>query len=433
MTSQNYVSAVLGSGVDLGKAGTFSVDITHARSKVTDDAVFQSGNAWRFSYTKVFEDAGTQLNFVGYRFADKAFLSISEFLDARFYGGKRFGNSKEQYQVSASRFFPDSALNASISYDHQTYWDRDATERYSLMVSRGFRFMDKELVTSLSLWRNRYWGVSDDGAFLSLSLPFGTSGRLNSSVSWDERRPVYQTGWSDRLGDRGYWQLNTGYGERNRGYVNGYMNYDSDMATLTASASEERAWRTMSVSARGGMTLTAEGGGLHRVHTEQSPRLIVDTGGISGIPVRGYGRPVRSGVFGTAVLTDISPFVPSHAIIDSENLPQEAEVVTSSVKATLTEGAIGFRRLEIRLGSKGMAVIRLPDGSNPLFGATVYDGAGHEAGIVTDDGNVYLSGMKGGDVLTVQQLGGVLCEIALPGEFPENMLENVLFLPCRPS
>ncbi|VTR52018.1 Outer membrane usher protein papC precursor [Serratia fonticola] len=44
----------------------------------------------------------------------------------------------------------------------------------------------------------------------------------------------------------------------------------------------------------------------------------------------------------------------------------------SVVQATLTEGAIGYRRFDVIAGEKAMAVIRLADGTMPPFGG---DGA----------------------------------------------------------
>ncbi|MFP1497772.1 FimD/PapC C-terminal domain-containing protein [Escherichia coli] len=44
-----------------------------------------------------------------------------------------------------------------------------------------------------------------------------------------------------------------------------------------------------------------------------------------------------------------------------------------------------------------MAVLRLQDGSYPPFGAEVKNDNAQNVGLVDDDGNVYLAGVKPGD------------------------------------
>ncbi|WP_431225679.1 FimD/PapC C-terminal domain-containing protein [Serratia sp. L9] len=76
-----------------------------------------------------------------------------------------------------------------------------------------------------------------------------------------------------------------------------------------------------------------------------------------------------------------------------------------------------------------MAVIRLADGSVPPFGATVLNAKKQETGMVTDAGNVYLSGLKGGETMTVHWNNQEQCRITLPQELPAGLIANLL-LPC---
>ncbi|MNE96079.1 Outer membrane usher protein PapC precursor [compost metagenome] len=100
------------------------------------------------------------------------------------------------------------------------------------------------------------------------------------------------------------------------------------------------------------------------------------------------------------------------------------------VQATLTEGAIGYRKFDVIAGEKAMAVITLADGSTPPFGATVMNANKQETGIVNDGGNVYLSGLQAGDRMTVHWSGAAQCTISLPKMLPDSTLSNLL-LPCQ--
>ncbi|ETJ45520.1 Outer membrane usher protein papC, partial [human gut metagenome] len=79
------------------------------------------------------------------------------------------------------------------------------------------------------------------------------------------------------------------------------------------------------------------------------------------------------------------------------NLPENAEATKSVVQATLTEGAIGYRKFAVISGEKAMAVLRLQDGSHPPFGAEVKNDNQQQVGLVDDEGNVYLAGVKPGE------------------------------------
>lgn len=108
---------------------------------------------------------------------------------------------------------------------------------------------------------------------------------------------------------------------------------------------------------------------------------------------------------GKVVVADVNSYYRNKASIDLDKLGEGAEAVKSVVQATLTEGAIGYRRFEVIAGEKAMAVIKLADGSEPPFGATVRNARQQETGIVNDGGSIYLSGIKAGESMTVHWEG----------------------------
>ena len=113
-------------------------------------------------------------------------------------------------------------------------------------------------------------------------------------------------------------------------------------------------------------------------------------------------------------------------------MPDTAEVMNPMVQATLTEGAIGYRKLRVLAGQKGMALIRKSDGSSPPFGSVVHNGDNFETGIVGDDGSVYLSGIRAGESMTVKWGDAGSCTVRMPDALPK-MRETELFLPCTGS
>ena len=56
---------------------------------------------------------------------------------------------------------------------------------------------------------------------------------------------------------------------------------------------------------------------------------------------------------------DVNNYYRNQAYIDLNKLPENAEATQSVVQATLTEGAIGYRKFAVISGQKAMAVLRL--------------------------------------------------------------------------
>jgi len=160
--------------------------------------------------------------------------------------------------------------------------------------------------------------------------------------------------------------------------------------------------------------------------------LLIDTNGVSGVPVRGYGSTSRSNRFGKAVVAEVNSYYRNKVSIDLNQLSDSAEAITSVVQATLPEGAIGSRRFDVIAGEKAMAKIRLADGSEPPFGATVLNLRNQETGIVNDGGSVYLSGINAGETMKVSWAGHVQCEVKMPASLPADLLMNNLLLRCEP-
>ncbi|RJK69040.1 PapC/FimD family outer membrane usher protein [Serratia marcescens] len=427
----DYNAAALGIGRDLLLLGALSFDVTQSRAKLPYNGETLSGGSYRLSYSKSFDELDSQVTFAGYRFSEQNFMSMGEYLDARQYG-QRFGNSKEMYTITYNQQLRDIGLSAYLNVSHQTYWDRPANDRYSLTMSRYFDLGDyKNLSLSLSAYRNRYNESNDDGMYLSLSVPWGNGATLSYNSTFNRNDNTHRVGYYDRLDDRSNYQISAG-GSRSGANLSGYYNRDGDLARMSANASyQQDRYSAFGLSAQGGMTLTAKGGALHRSNMAGGTRLLLDTEGVAGVPVRGYGSAVATNRWGKAVVTDVNSYYRNKASIDLDKLGDNAEATTSVVQATLTEGAIGYRKFAVIAGEKAMAVIKLADGSEPPFGATVLNARKQETGIVNDGGSVYLSGINAGERMTVRWNGAEQCEVQMPTPLPAEMLTTNLLLPCR--
>ncbi len=108
----------------MNQFGALSVNIARSFSQLDHDS--PSGNSYSINYSKTFDDYDMDLTFAGYRFTDRKFYTMSQYLDLR--NNKFIDNEKERYQISLSKRLGE--FNINLNYQLQQYWDRGQTHQY---------------------------------------------------------------------------------------------------------------------------------------------------------------------------------------------------------------------------------------------------------------------------------------------------------------
>ncbi|KAE9776844.1 fimbria/pilus outer membrane usher protein [Escherichia coli] len=434
----DYNALAVGLGRDLNEFGTVSADVTQSVARIPGENTKQ-GKAWRLSYSKRFDDVNTDITFAGYRFSERNYMTMDQYLNAR-YRNDFTGREKELYTVTLNKNFEDWKTSVNLQYSHQTYWDRRTSDYYTLSVNRYFdAFGFKNVSASLTASRSRYSrnGVSssgdnyNDSVFLRLSVPWGT-GTVSYSGNVSNGRYINTVGYSDTVnGGLDSYSLNTGVNTGNgqplQSQISANYNHSSPLANLLANFSAvANGYTSFGISASGGATITAKGAALHAGGMNGGTRLLVDTDGVGGVPVDG-GR-VSTNRWGIGVVTDVSSYYRNTTSVDLNKLPDDMEATRSVVESVLTEGAIGYREFEVLKGARLFAVLRLADNSHPPFGASVTNAKGRELGMVADSGLAWLSGVNPGETLNVGWDGRTQCVVDIPKKTDPA---QQLLLPCR--
>nr|CDS55874.1 putative outer membrane usher protein YfcU [Serratia symbiotica] len=371
MLAADYNTAAVGVGRDLLSLGALSFDVTCSRGTLPQQGML-SGRAFHLSYSKRFDEYDSQVTIADYRFPDRNYLSMGQYLDTRYHGNNH-GSSKEIFTVTFNKQFPDMGISSYINYSHRTYWDLPANDSYNLSLSRYFNVGRVSNVSiNLSAYRNLYNNHIDDSLLLSLSVPWGNTGSLtydghyNRSGSSNSNGSSNMVGYSDRIDDNNSYNVKSGVAQQGRGTASGYFTHDGDMAQLIANASYESGqYSSVGLGLQGGITATLQGAVMHRINALGGTRIMVDTDGVNDVPIRGYGGISHSNRFGKAVSSDVNSYYRNSLSVDINALPDNVDATRSVVQATLTEGAVGYRRFGVISGEKAMATIRLTDGSAP--------------------------------------------------------------------
>lgn len=426
----DYNALSAGIGRDLFILGALAFDITQSRASLPSEGTL-SGTSYRVSYSKTFDEYDSQVTFAGYRFSERDFMSMSEYLDTR-YGSGTSHSPKEKYTVSFNKRFRDLGLSTYLNYSHQTYWNSADNDRLSLSLSR---YIDigpfKNMSVSLTAYRSEYYSLKDDGAYISLSLPIGNGTSLSYGATINRTDNTHRVSYYGRVDEHNSFQVSSGL-SRSGPTAYGYYTWQGDSAQVQANASyQSGSYSALGMNLTGGLTMTTEGGAAHRSNARGGSRVLVDTAGVSGVPIKGFGASVKTNRFGKAVIADVNSYYRNPIRIDVDKLDDNADVTRSVSQATLTEGAIGYRQFDVIAGGKAMAFIRKADGTFPPFGASVVNDKNQETGVVNDEGSVWLSGIQPDGKMIVKWDGKARCVVHLPGVLPD-VLENLL-LTCAPE
>ncbi|MEG6138964.1 fimbria/pilus outer membrane usher protein [Enterobacter kobei] len=429
--SKSYKALTSGIGRDLLVLGALSFDITKSKAMLKESDTGISGESYRLSYSKRFEEISSQVTFAGYRFSEENYMSLSEYLSSLEYGNRYLNNSKELYTVTVSKFFNDIDVSSYINYSHQTYWDKPEQDRYNLSVSKTFDvYKWKNINFSASLYRNAYGSDKDDGAYVSFSVPWGNGATVsyNSSIADNSRSDFVS--YLDKLDNNDYIQVTSG--RANHNVSNGiYYTKNASAASFRASVNHASgSYTSASLNIQGGATLTNEGAALHKVNVPGSTRIMVDTSGVSGVPIKSMGNVSKSNFLGKAVLADLNSYYRTSTSVDLNNLDDDVDVMDSIVKKTFTDGAIGFTKYDVVKGAKALASIRMPDGKAPPFGSVVYNDKNQRIGLVDGEGDAYLSGLNLDNNYHVSWDSGK-CIFKTPKELNHLEIDRLL-LPCMP-
>lgn len=432
----DYQSFALGIAQNMGALGAVSADITRSDVRLPH-AQNQSGYSYRINYAKTFDKTGSTLAFVGYRFSDRNYLSMPEYLERRAINGGDAWHEKQSYTITYSQSIPVLNMSAALSVSRLNYWNAESNNNYMLSLNKVFSLGNiRGISSSVSLARNQYTGGgSQNQVYATFSIPWGDFRQVSYSIQKDNRGGMQQNvNYSDFHNPDTTWNISAGhsrYDSGNNSSFSGSIQSRLPWGQAAADATlQPGQYRSLGLSWFGSVTTTSHGAAFSQSMAGNEPRMMIDTGDVSGVPVNGNSGLTNH--FGLAVVSAGSSYRRSDISVDVADLPEDVEISDSVISQVLTEGAVGYRRVDASQGEQILGHIRLADGNSPPFGAHVTSGrSGKTAGIVGDDGLAYLTGISSEDrlALDVSWHGRMQCRLTLSEKM--TLGQGPLLLPCR--
>ncbi|HGY3715386.1 TPA: fimbria/pilus outer membrane usher protein [Citrobacter gillenii] len=413
--SQHYQSLLSGLGKNFGDFGAVSVDATQAWS-TQKDLEKESGQSWRIRYSKNILETGTNIAIAGYRYSTSGFYTLPEVLDTwrddewRNNANRRRNRAEFQLNQNIGEDLGTLSLNA-ISED---YWNSDQQMR---SIGVGYSNNWAGVTYNLNYSYNRNTTDSDnsdkiyaeDQIFsLSINIPLDrwlsnsyASYNLNTSKRGDTIHTVGLNGSAleDRNLNWNIQQSETNHGEGNGGYAS--LDYQGTYARVNTAYSYDHDQKRVNYGIEGGMVAHAHGVTLSQALGETS--ALVEAPGAGGVTVSNQ-TGVRTDFRGYTLVPYVTPYRESAVSLDTETLPDGADVALTSQTITPTRGAIVRAHFDTRVGKRVLMTLTRSNGETVPFGAMVsgVDATMVSTSIVGDSGQVYLSGMADSGTLTTK-------------------------------
>ncbi|MGF7481241.1 fimbria/pilus outer membrane usher protein [Providencia sp. SP181] len=433
--NNNYQAVNLGIGQNMNVFGAISLDITRTHANL-DHFGSYSGNSYRLNYSKRFESTNSQVTFAGYKFSEKEFLTMPQYIDAA-NGVLDFRRDKNVYTASFNQYISPLDLTVYFNASHHQFWSSESTTNFGMSLSKLFSVGQlKNISGTLSLNKIKYEETDDNQIYLSFSIPLENGG----SVSYDAQYADNDHNFGQSVAyyspneQNNYWSMRVGGDQHELGRaepnISGSYQRSSPYGVLNVNATENvNSYRAFGGSWYGSMTATKYGAAMHRNGTNNEPRVMIDSDNVAGISIDN-GESVTNR-FGIGVATSLNSFSNSDVYIDMNTLPDDVDVNDNIIGKTLTEGSIGYQKIKANQGKRILAVIRLSNGNYPPLGTSVIEvNTSREVGIIADSGVAYLTGIDPDESYIVKWASGTnQCRLNLPNMTEKN--QGKVLIPCQ--
>lgn len=404
----------IGVAKNLGILGALSLDVTQAWSRLQNDAK-SDGQSWRVRYNKNLADSKTNILIAGYRYSTAGYYSLSEVLDS--YDGKgRLSNyqadrRRNRTELSLNQGLWEGAGSLSVSFINQDYWGAKSGTT-SLGVSYNNNWKNISYGLAYRVDRNTYsydkkekTYTNDNVISLNISVPFDWKrSRVysNYNMSTSNGRTNHNAGLSGTVLDNKLsWAVQQGYqtpDNTSSGGVN--SSYSGSYGIVNGGYNYTRNQRSINYGVDGALIGHENGITLSQSLGETS--VLVETPQAAGISLANQ-TGVSTDYRGYTVIPYVMPYRLNTVRLQTESLPDDIELLTTTQNVVPTRGAVVRARFSVDKGQRVLMTLTRPNGPVP-FGATVINEQKHSNNltIVGDRGEVFLTGLSGAGKLHVQ-------------------------------
>lgn len=411
--SRHYQATSAGLGGLLGEYGALSSSITQATSQYHHQQPVK-GQAWEVRYNKTLQASDTSFSLVNSQYSTNGFSTLSDVLQSYRQSGS--GDNRDKIDENSRSRDLRNQISAVIGQSLGKFgylnlnWSRQVYRgpipaknslgiHYNLNVGNSF--------WALSWVQNANENKNDRILSLSVSIPLGghhdtyASYRMTSSNgSNDHEIGMYGQAFDSRLS----WSVRQAehYGQPNSGHNSGSLRlgWQGSYGNIAGNYYYTPSIRQLSADVSGGAI-------IHRHGLTLGPQIngtsvLVEVPGVGGVTTT-EDRRLKTDFRGYSIVSGLSPYQEHDIVLETADLPPDAEVAKTDTKVLPTEGAIVRASFSPQIGAKALMTITRANGQTIPFGAMAsLVNQSANAAIVDEGGKAYLTGLPETGQLLVQ-------------------------------
>ena len=410
--SEDYAATSLGVGHGFGDWGSISVDVTQAKTQLRNGSR-DSGQSYRFQYSKDIATTGTSFTLAGYRYSTSGYYDFQEANEIdpdNFNNWRGAYNKRSKAQVNISQSLGDYG-NFYVNGYQQDFWGHKGYER---TVSAGYNTSYNGVTYGLDYSFTQapvYEGRDSKDQQLSfyVQVPLdevmpNSWARYNLSTSKQSNTVQDVSLSGTALPDNNLsYNVQQGYATRGVGASGSAdANYKGTYGEAKAGFNYDRTSQQVNYGMEGGVVVHPYGVTFSQQQGETM--ALVRAPGASDVKVQNN-TGVSTDWRGYAVVPYISTYRKNRIALDSETLPDDIDLQTNAKTVIPTKGAIVLADFQTRVGSRVLLTLTYLGKPVP-FGAsaTVVENTttSPNTGIIGLEGELYLSGVPEQGELQVQ-------------------------------
>lgn len=427
--SAHYQSQAVGVGKNFGNFGAFSVDVTRARALIKK-MKSSKGQSWRVRYSKDFSRSGTNFSIASYRYNSKGFYTLEDTLDSWTSADDWTAPDQRRARTEATidQSLGDNFGTVTLSLVKETYWNQ---QQGMTSIAASYNNSWHGISYSVSYSLNKNTATNDDESdsngndnvlSLNVSVPLDhwlhntwANYNLNSGKSGTtQNMGLNGTALADNSLNWNIQQGLSSTGSGNSTSLN--ADYKGTYGEVNAGYSQDQYQRNVNYGIQGGIVAHANGVTFSQPLGETI--ALVKAPGASGTGIANQ-VGVKTDFRGYTVVPYVSAYRHNTIALDTETLPDDADVSQAAQVVTPTRGAVVRASFNTRVGSRVLMTLT-HDGKPLPFGATVITEDNDSEFIVGDDGQVYLTGLTPHGHLKVNWGNETQNQCAVDYQLPDN-------------
>ncbi len=419
-----YQNVGIGITKDLGVLGAVasSLNISNASLKYRDkfdinNKDSQTGVSFTAKYAKGLTNS-TNLQLLTYQYTGKEYIDFNTFDSSKKYDNN---SRKSRYEAIITQSFNTAFVNFSLW--RQDYRDKSGQD-IGANISYTTSINDISLSLASSYTKYHYSDKDDYSLSMSVSIPFSIFDNRQfstNSISYSRTgKTILNSGVSGNINDRVNYSLNAGYSENNKS-ISSYVGMAFDGVQTGATITKSNNTMSASMSASGSVMVTQPTGILFSREQNSTVAIIK----VNDIPNISFNRSSTTNSRGNTAIY-VSPYSKNDIKIDTEQVPDNIELLDSIYNVVPTEKAIIYREYKYIVVNRYILRPVLAEGKQLPIGSIAKTEDGSEVGFISTGGILLINVIDNAQRISIISALGDECHFSLEGISPgENKIKEV--------